>query len=414
MNNPALYAFILAFGSCKGSFPGNGLEGSVGSNNEPTSSTVISHAGDAAFCLSQLDFAVAQYTQFKNTYTDPTHIPRSAKDNTVLFVSPSDWTSGFVAGSFWLLYEHTNDLAWKNAAETFTNALASQRTRTDTHDIGFIINNSFGQGYRLTGNADYAAVIREAGASLSTRFNSTVGAIRSWNGGSWTYPVIIDNMMNLELLFNANNLGGDETFRSMAITHALTTKKNHFRPDMSSYHVVDYDPSTGAVIKKETNQGISDDSDWARGQAWGLYGFTMSFRETNNNRFRNQALGIADFYTYYPTMPDDGVPYFDFYTYGDDTIPDYRDASAGAIISSALLELARYATPEASERYIAFAVKTIRSLSSSAYRATLGENAYFLLQHSVGNYPQNSEIDVAINYADYYYIEALIRCADLP
>jgi hypothetical protein len=182
---------------------------------------------------------------------------------------------------------------------------------------------------------------------------------------------------------------------------------------MSSYHLVDYDPSTGAVIKKQTNQGVADESAWARGQAWGLYGFTLSFRETDDPRFLEQALGIADFYTQAAAMPADGVPYFDFDTFGDDTIPDHRDASAGAIATSALFELARYAEPAVAERYLAFALKAIRSLSSSAYRAALGQNSHFLLMHSVGNYPQDDEIDVAINYADYYYLEALLRCAAL-
>ena len=358
--------------------------------------------------------AAADFTRFRTTYTSPTQIPRSAKGGTVSYVGPSDWTSGFPAGSFWLLYERTRDQAWRTAAEAWTAALMSQQTRTDTHDVGFVIYNSFGNGYRLTQNAAYRTVVLTAAASLATRFDADVGCTRSWDFGSWSFPVIIDNMMNLELLFRATALGGDARFAQIGTTHALTTRTNHFRADASSYHVVDYNPTTGAVIKKQTNQGLADESAWARGQAWGLYGFTMSYRETSDARFLDQATRIAEFYTKSPVMPADGVPYFDFDAPARTDVPDYRDASAGAIAASGLLELAKYATSAAAESYRAFAIKAVRALSSTAYRAAAGTNNQFLLLHSVGNYPQNGEIDVAMNYADYYYLEALGRCADLP
>ena len=373
----------------------------------------ISHAADAAFCKQQLTMAASDFTRFRTTYTSPTSIPRSAKSGTVRTVATSDWTSGFPAGSFWLLYERTQDMAWRTAAETWTAALMSQQTRTDTHDVGFIINCSYGNGYRLTQNAAYRTVITTAAGSLATRFNATVGCTRSWDFGTWMFPVIIDNMMNLELLYRATALGGDARFKQDGITHALTTRTNHFRADYSSYHLVDYNPSTGAVIKKQTNQGLADESAWARGQAWGLYGFTMSYRETSEARFLDQATHIADFYTQSSRMPADGVPYFDFDAPVRDDVPDYRDASAGAIAASGLLELARYETGATAENHRAFAIKALRSLSSANYRAATGTNNQFLLMHSVGNYPANDEIDVAINYADYYYLEALGRCVDL-
>jgi unsaturated chondroitin disaccharide hydrolase len=373
----------------------------------------ISHAADAAYCKQQLTMAASDFTRFRTTYTNATMIPRSAKSGTVRIVQTSDWTSGFPAGSFWLLYERTNDQAWRTAAETWTAALMSQQTRTDTHDVGFIINCSFGNGYRLTQNTAYKTVLTTAAGSLATRFNATVGCTRSWDFGTWMFPVIIDNMMNLELLYRATALGGDARFKQDGISHALTTRMNHFRADYSSYHLVDYNPSTGAVIKKQTNQGLADESAWARGQAWGLYGFTMSYRETNDARFLDQATHIADFYTQSSRMPADGVPYFDFDAPIRDDVPDYRDASAGAIAASGLLELARYETGATAENHRAFAIKALRSLSSASYRAATGMNNQFLLMHSVGNYPANDEIDVAINYADYYYLEALGRCADL-
>jgi unsaturated chondroitin disaccharide hydrolase len=394
-----------------GSGGNGGRGGSGGSSGGAGGAT--SHAADAAYCAQQIAQAASDFAHFRTTYTNPTSIPRSAKGGTARMVNASDWTSGFPAGSFWLLYERTKDQAWRTAAESWTAALASQQTRTDTHDVGFIINCSFGNGYRLTQTASYKTVITTAAGSLASRYNATVGCTRSWDFGSWMFPVIIDNMMNLELLYRATALGGDARYKTIGTTHAATTRTNHFRADASSYHLVDYNPTTGAVIKKQTNQGLADESAWARGQAWGLYGFTMSYRETNDARFLDQATRIADFYTQSPRMPADGVPYFDFDAPVRDDVPDYRDASAGAIAASGLFELAQYASGAAAERYRAFAIKAVRSLSSASYRAATGTNNQFLLMHSVGNYPQNDEVDVAMNYADYYYLEALGRCADL-
>jgi hypothetical protein len=372
----------------------------------------MGHATDAAFCKAQLDLAALEYDRFRKAYTDPTKIPRSYKTS-VRLVSTGDWTSGFPAGSFWLVFEHTGDSSWRTTAETWTDALYGQRTRTSDHDIGFIIYNTYGNGYRLTNNSAYLDVVKTAAGSLITRFNSTVGAIRSWNYTPWTYPVIIDNMMNLELLWSATELGGNAQFAQVALTHALTTQKDQFRQDGSSYHVVDYNPTTGAIIAKKTAQGIADESAWARGQAWGLYGFTMAFRKTQDPRFLTQALAIADFYTRSPRMPSDRVPYFDFDAPIRDDVPDHRDASAGAIAASGLIELSKYAPAADAPGYLEFALTTLRSLSSSAYRAAENTNGNFLLMHSVGNYPNGEEVDVGINYADYYYLEALLRCKAL-
>jgi rhamnogalacturonyl hydrolase YesR len=371
------------------------------------------YAADIAFCSDELARAAKHYEGFKSAYTNPERIPRSVADDEVRLVGRNDWTSGFPAGSFWLLYEFTEDPAWREAAEERTAALAAQRTRTDTHDLGFIVNNTFGAGLRITGNDEYASVVIDAAESLASRFDPRVGATRSWDSGSWTFPVIIDNMMNLELLFHAARLGDRPELRELAVVHAQTTLENHFRPDDSSYHVVDYDPQTGTPIAKRTHQGLSDESAWARGQAWGLYGFTMCFRETEEPAFLEQAQKIADFYTQHPALPDDGVPYFDFDAPERSDVPDLRDASAGAIAASALLELSKYAKAGALERYLGFAIRAIRSLSSAGYRAEHGQNGHFLLEHSVGNYPKNDEIDVGINYADYYFLEALLRCSRL-
>jgi unsaturated chondroitin disaccharide hydrolase len=373
---------------------------------------VFSPEADADFCLAALDAAAAHYRGFLGAYGNPREIPRSVtRDGSVRLVGPGDWTSGFPCGCLWLLYAHTEDPAWRAAAEAWTAVLESQSLRTDTHDVGFVIENTFGAGLRLTGNPAYGGVVIRAAESLASRFNPAVGATRSWDFGSYTFPVIIDNMMNLELLFHAQKLRGGGSLRRIATMHAQTTLEHHFRPDRSSYHLVDFDPASGRVIRKQTHQGLADESAWARGQAWGLYGFTVAYRGTREPAFLARAQGIAEFYVSHPAMPEDGVPFFDFDVPMHAEVPPYRDASAGAIATSALLELAGFVDEPARSHFRSFALRALRSLSSPPYRAAPQSNGHFLLQHSVGNYPIADEIDVAINYADYYYLEALLRGA---
>ena len=367
---------------------------------------------DIAFCANALDAAALQLAGFRATYTAAASIPRSASTSGgVRLVGPGDWTSGFVAGSFWLIYEHTQDAAFRSAAEARTAALAGEQNTKSHHDLGFQFMSSYGNGYRLTKNTAYPAVLKTAADSLSTRFSSTVGAIRSWDFGTWDFPVIIDNMMNLKLLFHVAEATGDVAYADRATTHAATTLANHFRADHSSFHLVDYEPSTGAVVAKQTRQGLRDDSEWARGQAWGLYGFTEVHGETGRADFLMQAENIARLIIEHPSLPADKVPYWDYDAPNQASTP--RDASAAAITASALLELAHYATEPNAARYTGFALDILRSLSSPAYAAAVGENSHFLLKHSVGSMPEDSEIDVALNYADYYYLEALLRCQAL-
>jgi hypothetical protein len=379
-----------------------GQGGSAGQPNLP----------DVAFCTTALDAAALQLAGFMATYTTPASIPRSASTSgSVRLVGPADWTSGFVAGSLWLIYEHTQDAKFRSAAEARTVALAGEQNTTSHHDLGFQFMSSYGNGYRLTKNSAYPAVLQKAATSLSTRYNSTVGAIRSWDFGSWSFPVIVDNMMNLKLLYQAAELSGDEAHAERATKHAATTLANHFRADHSSFHLVDYNPSTGAVVGKQTRQGLRDDSAWARGQAWGLYGFTEVHGETGRADFLMQAENIASFLLAHPNLPDDKIPYWDYDAPDEPSTP--RDASAAAVMASALLELAGYAAEPNAARYRSFALDILRSLSSPAYAAAKGENSHFLLRHSVGSMPENSEINVALNYADYYYLEALLRCRKL-
>ena len=363
--------------------------------------------GLAAF---QLETAIAQTPDDVKNY-GPRTIDKSGKISYITYLL--DWTVGFFPGSLWQMYDFTKDDQWKQYAERFTNAIEDAKFNTAHHDVGFVINSSFGNGYRLTQNAHYRDVMIQAARSLSTRFDPRVGCILSWDADKgwqgqrgWQYPVIIDNMMNLELLFKVTRFTGDSSFYKIAVSHADETLKNHYRPDFSCYHVVDYDSITGAVRSRETAQGYAHESSWARGQAWGLYGFVMSYRETGYNRYLEQAERIADWWIKQKNLPEDGVPYWDF---NAPKIPDeLRDASAAAIAASALVELASFKTTRSKE-YLAAAKKTLLSLSSSVYMAAAGENGYFLLKHCVGSIPHNAEMDVPLNYADYYFLEALIR-----
>ncbi len=316
------------------------------------------------------------------------------------------WCSGFYPGSLWLVYEYTGDENFKHLALKYTLQLEPLRYRENDHDVGFQIMCSYGNALRLTGDKEYEAVIKDAAASLSTRFNPAVGCIKSWDGNTWAYPVIIDNMMNLELMFKGAELSGDTTLADKAVTHAETTIKNHFRPDYSTWHLVNYDPEDGQVLGKQTVQGFSDDSAWSRGQAWALYGYTMVYRFTKDSKFLDQALKVAEYLL--PRLPEDGIPYWD---YDSDEIPnDLRDASAAAIMASALVELSRYTTDaETAARYQTVARKIITTLASEEYLAEGGEISGFLLKHSVGNKPGNSEVDVPLTYADYYFLEAILR-----
>jgi len=321
------------------------------------------------------------------------------------------WCSGFYPGSLWLIYEQTKDEAIHQEALRTLKVIEPNRTFTGNHDLGFMMFCSFGNAYRLTGEQHYKDILFQSAASLSTRFRPKVGAIQSWEKSKyWECPVIIDNMMNLEMLNWVSANGGEKKYEEMAITHSNTTLKNHFRPDYSSYHVVDYSPLNGEVIKKATWQGAANTSAWARGQGWALYGYTMMYRYTRNKKYLKQAEGIANFILHHPNLPKDKIPYWDF---DAPFIPfAVRDASAGALIASALLELGQYVGTGKQQLYVSNAEQMIRSLASDAYRSKPGGSGGFLLEHSTGALPLNSEIDIPIIYADYYFLEALKRYQD--
>jgi unsaturated chondroitin disaccharide hydrolase len=365
---------------------------------------------DVAFCSTALDAAAVQFAGFRSAYTNPASVPRSAKGGVVANVGIGDWTFGFVGGSYWYLYEYTKDQAFRTAAEATTAALEPQKNVKVSHDLGFQFMATYGNGYRLANTASYLGVMKTAAASLATRFRVPVGAIQSWDRAEYDCPVIIDNMMNLHLLYFISANGGDASYADLATQHAQTTIKNHFRADNSSFHLVNYNSTTGAVIAKKTVQGLADGSAWARGQSWGLYGYTESFVASKKPEFLAQAQKIAAFLLAHKNMPADKVPYWDYDAPDTPGAQTPRDASAAAVLASGLLQLAGLVAEPDASKYRDFALAILKSLASPAYAAAAGTNSHFLLMHSTGHLPANTEIDAAINYADYYYLEALLRC----
>jgi len=371
-------------------------------NKDNSRGITINPKANLAFAMQQLRYAV-------KTYPDSTHFPRTVNaDGSMKWVGASDWTSGFFPGELWYMYEYTGKPFWKEEAARWTDQLQSQQYNTHTHDVGFMMYPSFGHGYLFTNNDHYKQVVIQSARSLITRFNPKVGEIKSWDHTKWEYPVIIDNMMNLELLFRATQFSGDSTFYHVAITHALNAIKSHVRPNGSTYHVVNFDTTTGKILWRGTAQGYADNSTWARGESWALYGFTMAYRYTKDTRFLKVAQKVAHYILTNKNLPGDDVPYWDYNAPGIPNAP--RDASAAAIMSSAFIELSGYVPPVESKKYLQTAKKIIHSLSTPKYRAaTVGSNGGFILKKSVGSKPANSEVSVPLVYADYYYIEANLR-----
>lgn len=359
----------------------------------------------------QLRYALKCTAEARKTAKGDRITPRSiGKDGNLVLVGPKDWCSGFFAGTLWQMYQYSHEQYWRENAVSNTWLIESAKWHRGTHDLGFMIGDSFGKAYQLTEEQSYRDVMLQAARTLCTRFSPKVGCIRSWdhNADKWKFPVIIDNMMNLEMLFEAYQLTGDKSFYDIAVSHANVTMKNHFRDDYSSFHVVDYDPVTGAVRSRVTHQGYSDDSFWSRGQGWALYGYTMCYRYTHDQRYLEQAKNVAKFLFSLKNMPEDGIFYWDM---KDPAIPDApRDASSAALVASAFYELQGYVDAELGWQYKAYADKIVNSLINH-YQAPVGSNQGFLLLHSTGHKPGNSEIDVPINYADYFYMEALLRKA---
>ena len=381
-------------------------------------------ASNFAFAEQQLKYALTQIDEARANESQESREKRESKgwgeltnprsikpDGSLELVVSKDWTSGFFPGELWYLYEYTHNPYWKEQAQKHTEILEREKNNGKTHDMGFKMYCSYGNGYRLTGDSTYKDILLQSARTLITRYKPVIGCIRSWDhhADKWQFPVIIDNMLNLELLFWAFRETNDSTYYNIAVNHALTTMKNHFREDNSCYHVVEYDTINGTVRSKMTHQGYSDESAWARGQAWALYGYTMCYRETGRPEFLQQAEKVEKYIFNNPTLPADLIPYWDFNAPGIPNEP--RDASAASCMASALYELSTY-VPEKKEQYKQEADKILLNLTHS-YRAQLNGDKGFLLLHSTGSKPHDSEIDVPLSYADYYFLEALLRKAKL-
>lgn len=333
-------------------------------------------------------------------------LPRSIQKG---LVKPTDWTAGFFPGTLWYLYAYTNDTIWKVRAEQATELMNGEQFNAFDHDIGFKMYCSYGNGLLLTHNKEYQPIIFRSAKTLSSRYSYKTGLIMSWEpdkSRDWQFPVIIDNMMNLELMMEAYKLSGDTTLRQIAISHADKTMKYQYRKNLSCPHVVDYDAETGELRKYDWNNGSDDtqNSTWSRGQSWGLYGFTMMYRETGDKKYLLHAEKIADFLLSHPNMPEDGIPYWD---YSAPQRSEMRDASAAAIMASALMELSTYSVH--GEKYFNAGEKQLKSLSNPEYLAETGTHNHFILKHATGNYLRKSELDGGLSYADYYYLEGLLR-----
>lgn len=366
------------------------------------------------YCASQTQRTL---TQLKgDSSIDYTMMPRNILKGSNTWncrkATKEEWTSGFWAGVLWYDFENTKDPKIKLEAEKYTQSLEFlSHTSAYDHDLGFLVFTCFGNGYRLTGNSAYKQVLLNTADTLATLYNPKVGTILSWPRqielNDWPHNTIIDNMINLELLFWAAKNGGDKRLYNIAVSHADHTMKNQFKPDYSCYHVALYDTITGKFIKGITHQGYSDKSMWARGQGWSIYGFTVCYRETHDKKYLDFAQKVAD--AYLKRLPQDEVPYWDFDAPQIPNAP--RDASAACVVASALLEMSTYLDADSGLKYKNDAVKMLKNLSTPAYLSGQSNPSYLL--HSTGHWPNNSEIDASIIYADYYYVEALLRLKKL-
>jgi rhamnogalacturonyl hydrolase YesR len=358
---------------------------------------------------ANLSLAVEQY-QILHRNVPANRMPQNFDINTGQMVTSNTkwWCAGFFPGTLWYLYEYSKNTNIQKIAEERLNLMEPEKHFTGNHDLGFMMYCSYGNAYRITKNDKYKKILDTAAMSLASRFRPKIQSIQSWDSSkNFKCAVIVDNMMNLELLTWVSNNGGNPRFGEIARTHANTTMERQFRPDNAAYHVLDYSLATGTLLKKTTWQGYSDSSAWARGQGWAVYGYTMMYRLTKDEKYKAQANKIAAFILNHPRYPKDGIPYWDF---DAPNIPNaLRDASAGAIMASAFIELSGYVTGTLQQKYKKAAETILTSLSSPEYLAAKGTNGGFLLKHSVGALPLKGEVDMALTYADYYFVEAMLR-----
>jgi rhamnogalacturonyl hydrolase YesR len=359
-----------------------------------------------------LELYIYKYKRFIETHPDSTLSPRSYQNDQLNMVSSEDWTSGFFPGILWYLYEYSGDADFLRAAESWTHALKDQSYNTSTHDIGFIINSSYGQGYRITKSASYKEILNTAAESLASRYLDEIGCIISLDEiENFDYPVLIDNMVNLEVLYKTWKMNSNEEYYDIANKHAINTMERHFRSDFSSFQVVDYDPESFLPKYKGSFQGYSDSTAWARGQSWGLYGFVVAFRETGDRVYLDQSIRIASYILGHENFPEDCIPYWDYLS--PDIPNTYRDATSAAILASALIELSSFSEVKQPEQYLNVAERIIHTMVNQGYINNRNECENFVLNQGVGSFPLNTEVGVPLIYGDYYLLEALIKYKNL-
>ena len=352
--------------------------------------------------------------------TEKKPFPKRWENGELVTIPPEDWCSGFFPGAMWYLYEYTRDGFWRTEATKFTAIQDRIRHYTGNHDIGFMLMTSVGNALRLDPRPEYPGMLLDGAEALTKRYSEKLGLIRSWGkiDEDKNFLVIVDNLMNLELMQWAAKNGGGEKYAKIAKSHADKTSQHHFRADGSAYHVLNYNQHTpGKILEIRAGQGASVDGTWARGHSWAIYGYTMLYRETTDRAYLMRAIKSADYLLEEANVPADGVPSRAHKAWA---IPhEERDTSAAAIETSALLELSQFVPPEKLAAYRAFAVKTLLALSSDRYFAKSGEQGGFLLTQGVGHKPgkiasgKGGEVNVPLNYGDYYFLEALIRFNNL-
>ena len=369
------------------------------------------------YCAAQVNRALEALKDSAGNY-DYTMEPRNILEGDTAWncrkASEQEWCSGFWPGVLWMDYDYTKDETIKKVAEGYTNTLSFLGSKPAyDHDLGFLTINSFLKGYEATGNDEYKKIALAAADTLATLYNNKVGTILSWPrhvkdfGG---HNTIMDNMINLELLFWASENGGAQHLKDIAIRHAETTMQHHFREDGSCYHVAVYDTLTGEFLRGQTHQGLADSSMWSRGQSWAIYGYTMVYRYTKDQRFLDFAQKVTDIYLKrLKETSNDWIPIWDMDDPRGQEAP--KDASTACVVASALLELCQYVKREKGKEYRTAAESMLRDLNSGTYQSR-EKNVAFLM-HSTGHHPAGSEIDASIIYADYYYIEALLRFKEL-
>lgn len=327
-----------------------------------------------------------------------------------------EWTTGFSTGIYWLAYELTNQSIFKESAlvhvDNFLNRI-EQRIDVDHHDMGFLYSPSCVASYKLIGDEKGKKAALLAADELISRFHSTGNFIQAWGplGEPSHYRLIIDCLLNLPLLYWASEVTGQSIYREIALLHTQTSLANLIRPDCSTYHTFFFDTETGTPLRGITHQGYKDNSAWARGQAWGIYGLALSYRYTQDPSCIELFKKVTDFFITH--LPKDYVPYWDLsFTDGDD---EPKDSSAAAIAICGILEMGKYLDPSSKAYYEDFAFKMMDSLIEN-YAVRNIQDSNGLLFHGVyaknspyNPIPKDRGVDECNIWGDYFYLEALTR-----